>query len=220
MTAIVAARQFSLALKSDGTVWAWGDNSYGQLSGVAASGSTTPIQVIGLSNIAAIGSGNWHSLAIQAPDAPSTTGCIPAGSASEVPCDTSISWLPVPFVNHDFQLSKDSGFTTLLADIKNSTSNSYIPTAALAPATTYYWRVRSRAINLTSAWVKGSFTTVGGSSKQGSTTVSPSSPSTNIITSPPPANNSTVLWVAIIVLAVVAIALAAILIAVTTRRRS
>ena len=37
VVAIAAGNDHSLALKSDGTVWAWGNNSYGQL-GV---GSTT-----------------------------------------------------------------------------------------------------------------------------------------------------------------------------------
>jgi alpha-tubulin suppressor-like RCC1 family protein len=47
--AVASGLYFSLALKSDGTVWAWGDNSIGQLGiGSAGSGTpvTTPVQVI------------------------------------------------------------------------------------------------------------------------------------------------------------------------------
>ncbi|HEX7713521.1 MAG TPA: RCC1 domain-containing protein [Bacillota bacterium] len=39
----------SLALKSDGTVWAWGMNTYGQLGdGTTTDSRTIPVQVRGL----------------------------------------------------------------------------------------------------------------------------------------------------------------------------
>src|SRR5207237_4170697 len=61
----------SLALKSDGTVWAWGYNGSGQL-GNASGGSNTPVQVLDpasgsgyLSGVTAIAGGDWHSLALK-----------------------------------------------------------------------------------------------------------------------------------------------------------
>jgi alpha-tubulin suppressor-like RCC1 family protein len=55
----------SLALrKSDGTVWAWGDNTYGELGDGTNTSRSTPVQVIGLQNIQAIASGGNHSLAL------------------------------------------------------------------------------------------------------------------------------------------------------------
>lgn len=53
----------SLALKSDGTVWAWGNNSYGQLGDGTTTNRTTPVQVVGLSDVVAIAAGAFHSLA-------------------------------------------------------------------------------------------------------------------------------------------------------------
>ena len=46
VTQIAASGDDTYALKSDGTVWAWGDNAYGQI-GNSAAGHTqnTPIQV-------------------------------------------------------------------------------------------------------------------------------------------------------------------------------
>ncbi|MCL2707022.1 MAG: RCC1 domain-containing protein, partial [Dehalococcoidia bacterium] len=38
---------YSLALKSDGTVWAWGGNSYGQLGDGTTTNRSTPAQLIG-----------------------------------------------------------------------------------------------------------------------------------------------------------------------------
>jgi alpha-tubulin suppressor-like RCC1 family protein len=59
-----------LALKSDGTVWSWGSNSAGQLGygaicGGPCAGSTRPRQVPGLTGVAAVAAGGFHSLALK-----------------------------------------------------------------------------------------------------------------------------------------------------------
>jgi alpha-tubulin suppressor-like RCC1 family protein len=69
VVAIAAGYNYSLALKSDGTVWAWGSQVYGELGTGASSGNpnTTPTQVVGLSGVVvaiAAGYAN-HSLAVQ-----------------------------------------------------------------------------------------------------------------------------------------------------------
>ncbi len=51
-------------LRSDGTVWAWGSNGYGQL-GSAGGGSFNPVQVEGLKEVVAIASGMYHALALK-----------------------------------------------------------------------------------------------------------------------------------------------------------
>lgn len=50
---------FSLALMSNGTVMAWGENNYGQCGNGATNNCLTPVQVTGLTNVAAI-SGGWE----------------------------------------------------------------------------------------------------------------------------------------------------------------
>ncbi|OPH58922.1 hypothetical protein BC351_21510 [Paenibacillus ferrarius] len=55
----------SLALKSDGTVWAWGSNGYGELGDGTTTNRSTPVQVSGLSNIVSISTKSYHSLAIK-----------------------------------------------------------------------------------------------------------------------------------------------------------
>ncbi len=61
---VSAGNQHSLALKSDGTVWAWGSNWGGQLGDGTTNRSLTPIQVTALTDVQAISAGGWHSLAL------------------------------------------------------------------------------------------------------------------------------------------------------------
>jgi hypothetical protein len=68
--AVASGYGHSLALAADGTVWAWGDNTYGQLGdGSGGTGPTsikvTPVQVSGLANVVGIGAGEQHSLAVK-----------------------------------------------------------------------------------------------------------------------------------------------------------
>jgi alpha-tubulin suppressor-like RCC1 family protein len=68
MVAVSASDEVSLALKSDGTVWAWGSNDAGELGNGTNTGSYVPVQVLGLSNVAAISSfgvEDGHSLALK-----------------------------------------------------------------------------------------------------------------------------------------------------------
>jgi alpha-tubulin suppressor-like RCC1 family protein len=64
--AVAAGENFSMALKSDGTVWAWGDNRCGQLGDGTTTNRGTPVQVKELNNVIAIACGKTHSLAIKA----------------------------------------------------------------------------------------------------------------------------------------------------------
>jgi alpha-tubulin suppressor-like RCC1 family protein/Tol biopolymer transport system component len=64
VTAIAAGTSHSLALKSDGTAWAWGDNLSGQLGNGTNNITSTPVQVSGLTGVAAIDGGGYFSLGL------------------------------------------------------------------------------------------------------------------------------------------------------------
>src|SRR5207253_2882150 len=49
----------SLAVKTDGTVWAWGENLTGQLGDGTTLRRSTPVQVSGQSGVAAEAGGGW-----------------------------------------------------------------------------------------------------------------------------------------------------------------
>jgi alpha-tubulin suppressor-like RCC1 family protein len=64
VTAIAAGDHHNLALRSEGTVWAWGDNFTGQLGNGSTTDSSTPVQVSALSGVTGIAAGDYHSLAL------------------------------------------------------------------------------------------------------------------------------------------------------------
>ncbi|MDP9335114.1 MAG: DUF6531 domain-containing protein, partial [Actinomycetota bacterium] len=66
-TAIATNGEHSLALRSDGTLWAWGYNQYGQVGNGSTHTTyvTTPTQVKNLTGIVSIAAGFRHSLAVR-----------------------------------------------------------------------------------------------------------------------------------------------------------
>ena len=69
--AIAAGEAHSLALASDGTVWAWGDGGDGQIGNglrnpIGINGFPNPFHVPNLSGVAAITAGSQHSMALKA----------------------------------------------------------------------------------------------------------------------------------------------------------
>ena len=69
ITFVSAGEYHSLALRNDGTVWAWGYNAFGQLGNNTTTNSNKAVEVLNssgtpLSNIVAIAAGENHSLAV------------------------------------------------------------------------------------------------------------------------------------------------------------
>lgn len=64
VVAIDAGAYHSLALKSDGTVWAWGLNMFGQLGDNTTTDSGIPVQVHGILNAKAISGGEFFTSVI------------------------------------------------------------------------------------------------------------------------------------------------------------
>ncbi len=65
MIAIAAGDTHTVALKTDGTVWAWGNNSNGQLGDGTTTQRTKPVEVSGLSTVIAIAAGDTHTVALK-----------------------------------------------------------------------------------------------------------------------------------------------------------
>ncbi len=64
--AAAAGADYTLVLKDDGTVWTWGNNTYGQLGDDSTNPHTQPVQVSSLTGVTAIAAGSAHSMALKA----------------------------------------------------------------------------------------------------------------------------------------------------------
>ena len=63
---IASGYNHSLAIKTDGTLWTWGRNYYGQLGDNTIVDRSSPVQTIASgTNWKSIASGGYHSLAIR-----------------------------------------------------------------------------------------------------------------------------------------------------------
>ncbi|WP_162055944.1 RCC1 domain-containing protein [Pontibacter pamirensis] len=96
----------TLALASDGTVYAWGHGGSGQLGNGTNSISYVPVQVSNLTGVTAIAAGGWHSMAVGANGEVYTWGF--GGSGQLGNGGTSNSNLPV-------QVSNLTGVTAIAA---------------------------------------------------------------------------------------------------------
>jgi alpha-tubulin suppressor-like RCC1 family protein len=102
VVAIALGDRHALALKADGTVWAWGSDGFGQLGdGTVGSPSVraTPGQVTGLTNVKAIAAGSTHSVALQGDGIVRTWGRDDAGQLGDGPGGDA-SGTPTPVVVH------------------------------------------------------------------------------------------------------------------------
>ncbi len=94
--AISAGEYHSLAVRSDGTAWAWGDNLYNQLGDGTTTMRATPVQVSGLTGVTKVAGSYLHSLALKSDGTvwawganySGQLGNPDAGSQSSVPVQT------------------------------------------------------------------------------------------------------------------------------------
>jgi alpha-tubulin suppressor-like RCC1 family protein len=65
IVAIAAGSSHTVALKNDGTVWAWGSNGYGRLGDGTSTQRRYPVQVSNLTDVIAIAAGPEHTVAVK-----------------------------------------------------------------------------------------------------------------------------------------------------------
>ena len=62
---LAAGNNFTLSIRADGTLWAWGDNTYGQLGDGGITSRSAPVQVGTATNWACVAAGRDHALAVK-----------------------------------------------------------------------------------------------------------------------------------------------------------
>jgi alpha-tubulin suppressor-like RCC1 family protein len=119
--AIAAGEAYSVALKADGSVWTWGNNTFGQLGDGGTAGRTSPSQV--LTGATAIAAGYHHAVALKTDGTVWAWGENYAGEVGDG--TTTIRRSPVPV----------SGLSNVVA-VAASFCNSY---AVKADGTVWAW---------------------------------------------------------------------------------
>ncbi len=82
-SAIAAGGSHTVALKSDGTLWAWGDNDYGQLGDGTTTDKATPTQIGSATNWSAIAAGSRHTVGLKSDGTLWTWGRNPYGQLGD-----------------------------------------------------------------------------------------------------------------------------------------
>jgi hypothetical protein len=102
----------SLALKKDGSVWAWNGNNMGQLGNGTTEDSTVPVRVTGLTDVVRIAAGMYHSLAVKSDG---TVWAWGSGSSGQLGTGNMVVYQTIPV-----QTKLYSGVSEIVADVNGS----------------------------------------------------------------------------------------------------
>lgn len=179
----------SIALKTDGTLWTWGNNNNGQLGDGTATNRSTPMLIGSSTNWQSISAGTAHTLLINTNGLLSGAGdnqlgeigdgtrlkrriftpvacppaCIPPGqfmSSNITSSSATLSWT-APNSVPSGGYSYLYSTNSVLGGIEGKTSSTTGNLTNLLPNTTYYWWVASDCGYSTVNWIPaGSFTTL------------------------------------------------------------
>jgi alpha-tubulin suppressor-like RCC1 family protein len=112
---VAAGYDHSLAVRSDGTVWAWGANRYGQLGDANTAIHVVPGQVTGLTGITQVAAGVMSSLALRSDGTVWAWGANGAGQLGRgTITDHEVTPARVAVLNHVTRISAGRGFAQAL----------------------------------------------------------------------------------------------------------
>lgn len=104
ITMIAIGSDYKVAVRSDGTVYSWGQNLYGQL-GYERIFSDIPRQVEGLTDIVAVACGNYHTVALDKNGLLWSWGLNKAGQLGVKSIERSFKPVPVKGINDVIAIS-------------------------------------------------------------------------------------------------------------------
>ena len=117
--AVSAGEGHNTALRSDGTVWTWGDNEFAQLGNGNTNNAWTPIQVNGLTNVVAISGRGYHTLALKSNGTVWAWGWNAEGQLGSG--TTNLTLVPVQVSGLTNPAAISAGYWISLARMSNST---------------------------------------------------------------------------------------------------
>lgn len=104
----------TIALKSDGTVWAWGANTWGQLGDGTKNYSNYRVQVVGLTDVIAIAAGSYHTVALKSDGTVWTWGSNLYGQLGDGTNTNRNTPVQVSGLNNIVAIAAGRDFTTVL----------------------------------------------------------------------------------------------------------
>jgi hypothetical protein len=137
ITAIAAGGHFSLALRSDGTVWAWGANGSGQLGDGTLVNRSTPVRVSGLAGVTAIAAGAEHALALLGNGAVVAWGANNEGQLGDNTTFTRSTPVGVRGFSRAFSIAAGGNSSIAMSEVPmvwGSNSNGQLGTGSATPA--------------------------------------------------------------------------------------
>jgi alpha-tubulin suppressor-like RCC1 family protein len=136
VTVIAAGQNHSLAVKTDGTVWAWGFNGNGQLGDNSTVQKSAPVQVQALGAITLIAAGGSHSLFF---GASLTNSILTVNSGSGSGSYPYTTWVPISAnaPPADQWFDKWTGDTAGIANVNAAVTTFKMPAANAAITATY-----------------------------------------------------------------------------------
>lgn len=175
---VAAGNGYSLILKSDGTLWACGNNEHGQLGDGTTRNRLYPVQI--MSGIQYIAAGKYHSLILKNDGTlwafgnnensqlgnevkyhkpvvfnlgPAISLVSPSDNSILTPPDLTCIWNRYAGYNPIYHLmvSTDSNFSSLVVN-QSSLSDTIINPRVLTTGEQYFWRVRATSSGVTGAW--------------------------------------------------------------------
>jgi len=122
IVAVMGGEQHNFALKSDGTVLAWGDNSHAQLGNGTTTNSSTPVQVSGLTSIVKLSGRGYHSVAVKSDGTVWTWGWDEYGALGNGVDDPNIDYLvPIEVTGVTNPIMVTTGFNFSVALMQDHT---------------------------------------------------------------------------------------------------
>lgn len=118
-SAVAAGYTHNLALKTDGTVWAWGNNAVGQLGDGTTLDRYSPVRVNGLAQVTAISAGYNYCIALRSDGTLWAWGANGQGQLGDG--TTQNRFLPVKVNNLTSVIAVSAGFNHVIALKSNGT---------------------------------------------------------------------------------------------------